>query len=1079
MLPRIEEEDQALLDLYNQEYEVPSATAGDVALPAYFSNQLKAGVALGDIFNFDSQTLKEEQEKQENFLSQYEPKVKSLFQANNIQEGVEWWKDQAILNSMNQIVPMLGYTTASILGAVPNPVAQVASKLITTATFASQYTANLGDTLSEYEDRKGGPLTDAEKAKAAGVSTMVTMLDYLTPSKVGKDVAKQLEALGGVKGTRDFLTKQINRTKDSLGLQVKKGAKYVGGVTAREMGTEATQKALQIGTSTDPGYLGTMAGLESIVSEAVAAGPTSGIISTPSALATATRDNRNINAARRGAERWNEVQKQARANYFERTGKELTKPLQQIQIPEASKGIFERGVNKLEQATGFKAGTFGKKVADIAAFRPTSLLLDARGRQKTGEGYNLMNKIIQSFVPTGTMSGEKGLGANFLSRKDQYHGEYYKPINEILQKVAKTRGRFLGLGRPQIDPELNEYLIKVLQDRKLIDKHTREDLISKEDLQLIGNQLDAIGKRLGKATGAQFVKNYLSRPVSDEAVRGDKEGFIQSLIESSKQAYELKKGKGTKDFIYQPNDEQGTYTRAQQIADEIIQGRDPLVPTSAVFRKQKARKGRAKEDFEKTRSLEWKNLDDKYRDQDAVRILDRYFSRAATRIASAETFGSTGASGLRKQIQRLVELGDIKEDEVNRIWDLYDAVHGVYRRDVSQGEAQWRLASKALTTVGAITHLGFATLSSLPELIWIGERAGVGNMIATLPKAIKYTIDGIKAGVGRNDVYSDGNQTLANLGFHLNPQMNERLDQMFATDRNAILSAFFRSPFGGMLTQWTNFNRNWAAQAGMMMMNRRAKGMQSGKMNATDKRRMMNELKEVGMTPEEFMKIANLSKDENGNFNINFVDDNFLNKKIRLPNGKYGTVRDRLHPYVYKIVNDVVINPVATNKPLWMSDPSLATIAQLKTFPIVFGNTVMKRILRKLNPKQCGPDMGLAVGAIGAMAMSVAVAMLGEALKGAIRGKQRDLTWIDIGNTAGLTGAFGLLTGSRYGDFTTTTLGPALDGAINTTFSQLINPFIDAEGGGLPQATDNLYDWTMDSLISSLGVPGELMFGGE
>ncbi len=70
-----------------------------------------------------------------------------------------------------------------------------------------------------------------------------------------------------------------------------------------------------------------------------------------------------------------------------------------------------------------------------------------------------------------------------------------------------------------------------------------------------------------------------------------------------------------------------------------------------------------------------------------------------------------------------------------------------------------------------------------------------------------------------------------------------------------------------------------------------------------------------------------------------------------------------------------------------MSDPRMAIIAQLKTFPVVFGNTVVKRLLRKLNPKQCTPDYGAAVGVIGAIAFGYAAVYTGEMLKDAIKGK--------------------------------------------------------------------------------------------
>ena len=1052
-----------------------SLTAEEAAVPAYLKSQAEGVEAAGDIFGIATPSVTQYKEGQEEALSGFESQYpEGLFKTD---DPVGWWKETATLNAMNQVVPYLGYTAGALLQAVPHPVAKILGAAVNTGTFATQYNANFADTLQEHEERAGRPLTDDEKVWAGIVSGGVVALDRLVPGKMAKDVVKKMGGKGGVETARKSLIKRMNAARDSLGTSLRKGGKYVGAKLSQEALTEAAQKSLQIGTSKDPGYLATTEGLQSIGEEAAVAGPTAGILSTPGAALEGTAVNRDIAAARRQAQRENVKEKQRVAGLYETEGKKETANL--ITIPESAESILSKGAKKIEQSTGLDVKKLGEKFADIAAFRPTTELVKARDRQTTGEGYSLLNRIIQKFVPTGSYSQETGLegGQNFLQRKDKYHGQYYKDINEILNRYTKKRRG--QLTAPRLSDELNEHIANALENRSLIG--SRPDLIKTQDLKKIADTLNIIGGDLQTKTGSGFVENYLTRPLSQDSVTADKNGFIQSLVASSKIAYD--KAKGNKDnFIYQPNDAEGTRRRAEIIADDIIQGRDPFAATSQDIRRgdKKDRKGKGQENFEKSRSKEWENLDKAFRERDINKVLEQYASKAATRVASAETFGSKNADELQKTLSDLVNNTDITGAEVDRVWDMYDAVHGVYRRDVSPGEAQWRLASKALTTVGAITHLGFATLSSLPELVWIAERAGFSNMLATLPQAFKYTTQGVKQGIsGKNMDYTEGNKVLANLGFNLNPAMNERLDQMFATDRNAVLSMYFRSPFGAFLTQWTNFNRNWAALAGMSMMNRRAKALVTDSLDPMDKRRMMNELKEMGISLDEFKQLASLSKDADGNININMADDNYLNTKFTKDNGTVTDVRSVLHPYVYKIVNDIVINPVATNKPMWMSDPSLATIAQLKTFPIVFGNTVVKRLLRKLKPNQCSPDFGLAMSVVGAIASAMAVAYIGEQLKQSIRGQDKDLSWVDLGNTAGLFGPLGMIAGGKFGDFTTTLLGPALDGAINKTHSELINPFLEEDGGGFPDASANLNEWGMDAIISSMGIPGEVLFDEE
>ncbi len=189
-----------------------------------------------------------------------------------------------------------------------------------------------------------------------------------------------------------------------------------------------------------------------------------------------------------------------------------------------------------------------------------------------------------------------------------------------------------------------------------------------------------------------------------------------------------------------------------------------------------------------------------------------------------------------------------------------------------------------------------------------------------------------------------------------------------------------------------------------------------------------------------------------------------------MPNGK--TVRDVLVPWLHKVVDDVVVHPKATNKPLWMSDPRFAIIAQLKTFPIVFGNTVVKRLLRKLNPKQCSPDFGAAIGVVGGIAMAYALVYVGEMMKDAIKGQ--DFESSDFRETlysAGMTGAVGLLAGAgRFlAGATTSVLGVGA-GSVDRAWADFITPlYTEQDLGAFP----NLGVWLAESLDASLGVAGK------
>jgi hypothetical protein len=363
-------------------------------------------------------------------------------------------------------------------------------------------------------------------------------------------------------------------------------------------------------------------------------------------------------------------------------------------------------------------------------------------------------------------------------------------------------------------------------------------------------------------------------------------------------------------------------------------------------------------------------------------------------------------------------------------------------------------------------------------------------MIRTIPKALRYSLEGIRKGVPRKYRPRGEMQiAMATLGFNIDPRVNERLDQIFSTDHNAVLGAWFRSPLGGFLTQWTNFNRNWAAQAMISNINSRANARIKGNISDVEKGRLDSELRENGVSYEDFDTIVSMFRGPNGLVKVDITNDTILDTVLRTENvlvrpkqkgkkAKYAdrevTVRDILVPWLHKVVDDVVVHPKATNKPLWMSDPKLAIIAQLKTFPIVFGNTVVKRLLRKLNPKQCSPDYGAAIGAVGGIAMAYALVHIGETMKAAIR--QTDFESPEMRETldrAGLTGALGLLAGAgRFHQGAVTSLGGTAIGAVDRAWKDMITPMYTGTAEEKMGALPNLGVWLGESLDAALGPAG-------
>ena len=85
-----------------------------------------------------------------------------------------------------------------------------------------------------------------------------------------------------------------------------------------------------------------------------------------------------------------------------------------------------------------------------------------------------------------------------------------------------------------------------------------------------------------------------------------------------------------------------------------------------------------------------------------------------------------------------------------------------------------------------------------------------------------------------------------------------------------------------------------------------------------------------------------------------------------------------------------------------MSNPDLQLLAQLKSFPVLFGNTIARRVIRKLNPKQCTPDFMGQMGTLAAVGAALGMAALALAIKDEIRGTEREHGPIDLVGAIGV-----------------------------------------------------------------------------
>jgi len=1076
----------------DEEERQPRLSAFEASVPMYGSMQTKGASALGDIFGIDTAPIDLFSEQFEEQLEGFQPKYPERLMETK--KPFEWWKEKAALNSLNTVAPMLGYAVGSTIQRM-GPYGFAIGSAIKMGTFALTYNANLGDTLEEHERAAGRELTRAEKAKASVAAAAVSYLDMIPVRTAGgktADVIAKTFGKGGLKGARESLEKIANTEYQSLAKSIGKGTKFLGKVTGQEMATEAGQKAIQIATSQDPSRLFTSEGAQDLLEEAVIAGPIAGGMSVPTSVGVGREVNRDINTARRLAEGYNrQVMEGTSPTSTEKIKAGRGQPL--INIPELDSNIkkLAKSANlKIESATGVNVGKAAQDFTKGLAFKPLSDLVKIRNEARTGAEFHAANRAYQRFAPVGTASGTTQVQDNFFAIKETKTGEYLAPVVNIINKYAQKKAGIGFIGQ-RVDPERSKYIrerimgkpITAKVDQEFIDSFegnntaqeeriTKQNPLGKTDFEIVQDQIARVRDDLvASGVSIGLIDNYLTNPINAEVVKANREAFIKALIASSRKANRLNKE-------VKPITRKGSKNRkgAEQIADEIIQGLEPDVLTA---REQEALAkaefaGQKRKGFEKSRAEAWKYLDEfaakeglNFRETDIEKVLTGYLQRGAARVASVRAFGKD-AQALRDDMKILRAGGKLTKKQRDKIYDTYDAAHNTYKKDI---DPNLSALSKLATGVGAVTHLGLATISSITELAWIGERAGFLNMLKTLPNALDYAIKGTRRGLAGKYVQpGEGAMAMATLGFNLDPRVNERLDQIFSTDHNMVVNMYFRTLPGGFLTQWTNFNRNWAAQAMMTNINTRANRMKAGTLSNMERMRLDNELKENGVSKDEWNFITKVFEKEDGRTIVDITNEGILNTEM--PNGK--KVRDVLIPWLHKVVDDVVVHPKATNKPLWMSDPKFAIIAQLKTFPVVFGNTVVKRLLRKLNPKQCSPDYGAAFGVVGGIASAYALVLIGEAMKDAIKGQDwEDPTTLEVMDRAGLTGVVGLLgSAGRFHDGATTSLLGTGAGFIDRAWEDAISPIWSGDAEAKMEVGGNLIEWLTESLDSTLGVAG-------
>ncbi len=375
--------------------------------------------------------------------------------------------------------------------------------------------------------------------------------------------------------------------------------------------------------------------------------------------------------------------------------------------------------------------------------------------------------------------------------------------------------------------------------------------------------------------------------------------------------------------------------------------------------------------------------------------LPQFAMKAATTIAHGKQFGKNGEK-ITKLVNDMINQARaqgriVPKRVVDQVYDIEAALVGQLNPIRTEGLAA---ANKAATVIQAASTLGGATLSSLGEPLVIFERAGVLPALRAIPDAMNQAIRGTLRTINKKYIKQGNIMRVAEeLGVAQEYANAEILTQTFSAEHASALDAFFKSPFGLFLYQWTRWVRAWATGAGMFKFNQYQRELNSGKLSQMSK----EQLADLGISEQDFRALNAVFTQAGTTFRDvlmqnatqpNAVSESLLNTPM--PSGL--TARELLRTGLLRMVNESVMAPRATIRPMWLNDPHFALLGQLKSFPITFGNTVVKRMLRKLDPRKIGCTGGLAQ-AMGTLAVAgglVAVAYNAQVLKHGLWGNEEN-----------------------------------------------------------------------------------------
>ena len=502
--------------------------------------------------------------------------------------------------------------------------------------------------------------------------------------------------------------------------------------------------------------------------------------------------------------------------------------------------------------------------------------------------------------------------------------------------------------------EMGKHSVKVEKAMQILSKFFRLPFTSKitqKNIRQLYQAIDNPNQKQFPAPVLQAAKlfregyNDLYKYVTEaKYIRGDLKGqtipfgtgFIKNyapiMIKKNKLKSDSKFRKAFTDMLEKNNFEQ----REQIIADIIEDDGFLNLPPLSVDPTKKAGSldyKRRLKDIPKEELAPFEN-------SNPIDAYQRYRTAVIDRVEFAKRYGIKSEivkADIEKIKEEAAEMGQpLTVGEGKRINSILNALQKQYNPITN---TFLRKLNAALITYGYILTLPFATISSLSEPFLVLSRGGANATII-----LKSLFSGVK-GIIRNTFprfpRDEFDRAVADIGLGLEASVLERQAAAFGggQETNKITEKFFRYTF---LSQFTRWNRLLANASGRNMVLSHAEFLSNNmKEGATveslpQKGRFKvyaEQLRELGVNPNDAVAFVRSEAYKNKNVE-QYKATPLYQEQVRLAGARY--------------VNEVVMNPRAVTRPMWMSDPRLAIFGQLKGFQVTFSNTVLKRWIKEV-----------------------------------------------------------------------------------------------------------------------------------